>query len=77
MFSYICTYDFRRGAQLASNILSFVGAVLMGFSKMANSIEMIIIARFLIGVFSGKRKLPMTLLLKCGTDVDIYIEVVE
>ena len=49
----------------------------MGFSKMANSIEMIIIARFLIGVFSGKRKLPMTLLLKCGTDVDIYIEVVE
>jgi len=43
----------RRGAQLVSNILSFVGAVLMGFSKMANSIEMIIIARFLIGVFSG------------------------
>uniref|UniRef100_H2YYN8 Major facilitator superfamily (MFS) profile domain-containing protein n=1 Tax=Ciona savignyi TaxID=51511 RepID=H2YYN8_CIOSA len=43
----------RKGALLVSNSLSIVGAILMGTSKAANSLEMIIIARFLLGIFAG------------------------
>nr|XP_009859000.1 solute carrier family 2, facilitated glucose transporter member 5-like isoform X2 [Ciona intestinalis] len=50
----ICVKKFgRKGALLASNSLSIVGAILMGTSKAANSLEMIIIARFLLGIFAG------------------------
>lgn len=38
---------------LMSNILAFVSAVLMGFSKMALSFEMLILGRFIIGLYSG------------------------
>lgn len=38
---------------LMSNILAFVSAVLMGFSKMAFSFEMLILGRFIIGLYSG------------------------
>lgn len=43
----------RKGALLASNVLSLLAATLMGFSKIADSLEMIIIGRFFIGVFAG------------------------
>jgi len=38
---------------LMSNILAFVSAILMGFSKMAFSFEMLILGRFIIGLYSG------------------------
>lgn len=38
---------------LMSNILAFLAAVLMGFSKMALSFEMLILGRFIIGLYSG------------------------
>lgn len=38
---------------LMVNVLAFIGAALMGFSKMANSWEMLIIGRFVIGLYSG------------------------
>ncbi|XP_067387075.1 solute carrier family 2, facilitated glucose transporter member 3 [Emydura macquarii macquarii] len=43
----------RRNSMLLVNILAFVGGTLMGFSKMAGSIEMLIIGRFIIGLFCG------------------------
>uniref|UniRef100_H2YYP0 Solute carrier family 2, facilitated glucose transporter member 5 n=1 Tax=Ciona savignyi TaxID=51511 RepID=H2YYP0_CIOSA len=46
-------YLIQKGALLVSNSLSIVGAILMGTSKAANSLEMIIIARFLLGIFAG------------------------
>ena len=38
---------------MASNALSLLAATMMGFSKLADSLEMIIIGRFFIGVFAG------------------------
>lgn len=38
---------------LAANVLAFIAAALMGFSKMASSWEMLIIGRFVIGLYSG------------------------
>ena len=38
---------------LMSNVLAFLAAVLMGFSKMALSFEMLILGRFIIGLYSG------------------------
>lgn len=38
---------------LMVNVLAFVAAALMGFSKMAASWEMLIIGRFVVGLFSG------------------------
>uniref|UniRef100_A0A8C2Y8H3 Solute carrier family 2 member 1 n=1 Tax=Coturnix japonica TaxID=93934 RepID=A0A8C2Y8H3_COTJA len=43
----------RRNSMLMSNILAFLAAVLMGFSKMALSFEMLILGRFIIGLYSG------------------------
>lgn len=43
----------RRNSMLLVNILAFVGGILMGFSKMANSVEMLILGRFIIGLFCG------------------------
>lgn len=43
----------RRNSMLMSNILAFLSAVLMGFSKMALSFEMLILGRFIIGLYSG------------------------
>lgn len=38
---------------LMANILAFVAAALMGFSKMAASWEMLIIGRLVVGLYSG------------------------
>lgn len=43
----------RRNSMLAANVLSFIAAALMGFSKMASSWEMLIAGRFVVGLYSG------------------------
>ncbi|XP_062821619.1 solute carrier family 2, facilitated glucose transporter member 1 [Anolis carolinensis] len=43
----------RRNSMLMSNSLAFLAAILMGFSKMASSFEMLVLGRFVIGVYSG------------------------
>uniref|UniRef100_A0A8C5RQC6 Solute carrier family 2, facilitated glucose transporter member 1 n=1 Tax=Laticauda laticaudata TaxID=8630 RepID=A0A8C5RQC6_LATLA len=43
----------RRNSMLMSNSLAFLSAILMGFSKMAGSFEMLILGRFIVGVYSG------------------------
>ncbi|XP_042208160.1 solute carrier family 2, facilitated glucose transporter member 1-like isoform X1 [Homarus americanus] len=43
----------RKGGLLLNNIFALVAAVLFGFSKMANSYEMLIIGRFVIGINNG------------------------
>ncbi|XP_030078277.1 solute carrier family 2, facilitated glucose transporter member 1 [Microcaecilia unicolor] len=43
----------RRNSMLMVNILAFLAALLMGFSKLAYSFEMLIIGRFVIGLYCG------------------------
>ncbi|KAM6435504.1 solute carrier family 2, facilitated glucose transporter member 1 [Liasis olivaceus] len=43
----------RRNSMLMSNSLAFLAAILMGFSKLAGSFEMLIIGRFIVGIYSG------------------------
>uniref|UniRef100_A0A665UJD2 Solute carrier family 2, facilitated glucose transporter member 1-like n=1 Tax=Echeneis naucrates TaxID=173247 RepID=A0A665UJD2_ECHNA len=43
----------RRNSMLMANVLAFIAALLMGFSKMAASYEMLIIGRFIVGLYSG------------------------
>ncbi|NXD86779.1 GTR3 protein, partial [Halcyon senegalensis] len=43
----------RRNSMLLVNILAFSGGTLMAFSKMAKAVEMLIIGRFVIGLFCG------------------------
>ncbi|XP_019952331.2 solute carrier family 2, facilitated glucose transporter member 1 [Paralichthys olivaceus] len=43
----------RKNSMLMANILAFIAAAFMGFSKMASSWEMLIIGRFVIGLYSG------------------------
>ncbi|KAF6731831.1 Solute carrier family 2, facilitated glucose transporter member 1 [Oryzias melastigma] len=43
----------RRNSMLMANILAFIASALMGFSKMASSWEMLIIGRFVVGLYSG------------------------
>lgn len=38
---------------LMSNSLAFLAAILMGFSKVAYSFEMLILGRFIVGLYSG------------------------
>jgi len=38
---------------LVANVLAFVAAAFMGLSKMAASFEMLIVGRFVVGVYSG------------------------
>lgn len=38
---------------LMINLLAFISAVLMGFSKLGKSFEMLILGRFIIGVYCG------------------------
>lgn len=38
---------------LLANVLAFIAAALMGFSKMADSWEMLIAGRFIVGIYSG------------------------
>ncbi|KAM3878550.1 solute carrier family 2, facilitated glucose transporter member 1 [Diretmus argenteus] len=43
----------RKNSMLMANVLAFVAAILMGFSKMSSSWEMLIIGRFVVGLYSG------------------------
>ncbi|MBN3307716.1 GTR1 protein, partial [Amia calva] len=43
----------RRNSMLMANVLALLAAVLMGFSKLAASWEMLIIGRFVVGLYSG------------------------
>ncbi|XP_056131380.1 solute carrier family 2, facilitated glucose transporter member 1-like [Lampris incognitus] len=43
----------RRNSMLMANVLAFIAAALMGFSKLASSFEMLIIGRFVVGLYSG------------------------
>ncbi|XP_027026046.2 solute carrier family 2, facilitated glucose transporter member 1-like [Tachysurus fulvidraco] len=43
----------RRNSMLVANILAFVAAALMGFSKLAASWEMLIFGRLVVGLYSG------------------------
>ncbi|XP_040119292.1 solute carrier family 2, facilitated glucose transporter member 5-like isoform X1 [Oryx dammah] len=43
----------RKGTLLFNNIFSIVPALLMGFSDLAKSFEMIIVARVLVGICAG------------------------
>uniref|UniRef100_A0A8C2BFM9 Solute carrier family 2, facilitated glucose transporter member 5 n=1 Tax=Cyprinus carpio TaxID=7962 RepID=A0A8C2BFM9_CYPCA len=43
----------RRNSMLIVNVLAFIAAALMGFSKLAESWEMLIIGRFIVGLYSG------------------------
>ncbi|XP_068561506.1 solute carrier family 2, facilitated glucose transporter member 1 [Cebidichthys violaceus] len=43
----------RRNSMLMANVLAFIAATLMGFSKMASSWEMLIAGRFVVGLYSG------------------------
>uniref|UniRef100_A0A3Q3WQI4 Major facilitator superfamily (MFS) profile domain-containing protein n=1 Tax=Mola mola TaxID=94237 RepID=A0A3Q3WQI4_MOLML len=43
----------RKNSMLMSNVLAFIAAALMGFSKLAGSFEMLIAGRFVVGLYSG------------------------
>lgn len=43
----------RRKAMLINNTFAFIGGTLMGMSKLCRSFEMMILGRFIIGVFCG------------------------
>uniref|UniRef100_A0A667WCN1 Solute carrier family 2 member 1 n=1 Tax=Myripristis murdjan TaxID=586833 RepID=A0A667WCN1_9TELE len=43
----------RKNSMLMANVLAFAAAALMGFSKMSSSWEMLIIGRFVVGLYSG------------------------
>ncbi|XP_063065063.1 solute carrier family 2, facilitated glucose transporter member 5-like [Engraulis encrasicolus] len=43
----------RKGALLYNNFFSIVAAIMMGTSEIATSFEMIIVARFLVGICAG------------------------
>lgn len=46
-------YPGRRNSMLLVNILAFAGGALMALSKTAKAVEMLIIGRFIIGLFCG------------------------
>ncbi|XP_077114266.1 solute carrier family 2, facilitated glucose transporter member 3-like isoform X1 [Ranitomeya variabilis] len=50
---YVANRFGRRNSMLLVNIAALVGGALMALSKLAWSFEMLIIGRFIIGVFSG------------------------
>ncbi|XP_077158487.1 solute carrier family 2, facilitated glucose transporter member 3-like isoform X2 [Paroedura picta] len=43
----------RRNSMLLVNILAIAGGILMAFSKMAKAMEVLIVGRFIIGLFCG------------------------
>ncbi|XP_076870333.1 solute carrier family 2, facilitated glucose transporter member 1 isoform X1 [Brachyhypopomus gauderio] len=43
----------RRNSMLFANVLAFISAALMGFSKLAASWEMLIMGRLVVGLYSG------------------------
>ncbi|XP_046670182.1 solute carrier family 2, facilitated glucose transporter member 1-like isoform X2 [Homalodisca vitripennis] len=53
LVGYVANTFGRKGGLLWNNVFVFVAALLQGFSKSANSYEMIIAGRFFIGINSG------------------------
>ncbi|XP_076318379.1 solute carrier family 2, facilitated glucose transporter member 1-like isoform X1 [Tachypleus tridentatus] len=51
--AYVAETFGRKRSLLLNNIFVFIAAALMGFSKMAQSYEMLIIGRFFIGINAG------------------------
>ncbi|XP_026759579.2 glucose transporter type 1-like [Galleria mellonella] len=51
--SYLVEKRGRKNALLINSFIGIVGAALMGFSKVAYSVEMLIIGRFIIGINCG------------------------
>lgn len=45
----------RKGTLLFNNVFSIVPAVMMGVSQIAKSYEIIIVARFIVGICAGQR----------------------
>uniref|UniRef100_A0A3B4CQH9 Solute carrier family 2 member 1a n=1 Tax=Pygocentrus nattereri TaxID=42514 RepID=A0A3B4CQH9_PYGNA len=43
----------RKNSMLIANVLAFIAAALMGFSKLAASWEMLILGRLVVGLYSG------------------------
>ncbi|XP_070695145.1 solute carrier family 2, facilitated glucose transporter member 1a [Pempheris klunzingeri] len=43
----------RKNSMLMANVLAFIAAAFMGFSKLAASYEMLITGRFIVGLYSG------------------------
>ncbi|XP_029975041.1 solute carrier family 2, facilitated glucose transporter member 1-like [Salarias fasciatus] len=43
----------RKNSMLMANVLAFIAAAFMGFSQLAGSFEMLIVGRFIIGLYSG------------------------
>lgn len=54
-FKSIQTCD-RKGTLLFNNIFSIVPAVMMGVSEIAKSYEIIIVARFIVGICAGGKE---------------------
>lgn len=48
-----CYYLGRRNSMLMANAIAFISVAFMGFSKLAASFEMLIIGRFIVGLYSG------------------------
>lgn len=50
-----CDFFFphRKNSMLMANVLAFIAAAFMGLSKLAASFEMLIVGRFIVGVYSG------------------------
>lgn len=44
----------RKGTLLFNNIFSIVPAIMMGVSEIAKSYEIIIVARFIVGICAGQ-----------------------
>ena len=44
----------RRKAMLINNLFAFIGGGLMGMSKLSRSFEMMILGRFVIGMYCGE-----------------------
>ena len=49
-----CQFFFRKGGLLLNNFVGIVGATAMGLSQLAESYELLIVGRYLIGVNCGK-----------------------
>lgn len=56
IFSFSCTH--RKKCLLCNNVLMIVAASIMGFSKISQSFEMILIGRFMCGLSAGGWLLP-------------------
>lgn len=52
--AYVAERFGRKGGLLLNNVFVFIAAVLMGFSRICQSYEMLIAGRFFIGVNSGE-----------------------